>query len=94
MPLYKQICRKIIHKINLNNDFKFKELQFQVFAFTNLTLRQMRNAVELFASFIDEETYCLFYYNGHAVGHSEDIYLAPVESSLDEHDPTPLSQVF
>ena len=54
----------------------------------------MRNAVELFASFIDEETYCLFYYNGHAVGHSEDIYLAPVESSLDEHDPTPLSQVF
>ena len=53
----------------------------------------MRNAVELFASFIDEETYCLFYYNGHAVGHAEDIYLAPVESSLDEHDPTPLSQV-
>ncbi len=34
-----------------------------------------RNAVDLFASFIDEETYCLFYYNGHAVGHSEDIYL-------------------
>ena len=29
----------------------------------------------MFSSFIDEETYCLFYYNGHAVGHSEDIYL-------------------
>lgn len=70
-----------------------QELQFQVFAFTNLTLDQIRNAVELFASFIDEETYCLFYYNGHAVGHSEDIYLAPVESSLDEQDPTPLSQI-
>ena len=41
----------------------------------------------------DEETYALFYYNGHAVGHSEDIYLATVESSLDEHDPTPLYQV-
>jgi mucosa-associated lymphoid tissue lymphoma translocation protein 1 len=70
-----------------------QELHFQVLAFTNLTLDQMRNAVDLFASFIDEETYALFYYNGHAVGHNEDIYLAAVESSLDEHDLTPLSQV-
>ena len=53
----------------------------------------MRNAIDLFASFIDEETYALFYYNGHAVGHNEDIYLASVETSLDEHDPSPLSQV-
>lgn len=53
----------------------------------------MRNAIDLFASFIDEETYALFYYNGHAVGHNEDIYLATVESSLDEHDMTPLSQL-
>ena len=36
-------------------------------------------------SFIDEETYCLFYYNGHAVGHSENIYLAPVEAYLGRH---------
>ncbi len=42
---------------------------------------------------LDEETYALFYYNGHAVGYSEDIYLATIESSLDEHDPTPLCQV-
>ena len=53
-------------------------------AFTNLTLGQLRNAIELFASFIDEETYALFYYNGHAVGFNEDIYLATVESSLGE----------
>ena len=59
-----------------------QELQFQVLAFTNLTLGQLRNAIDLFASFIDEETYALFYYNGHAVGHNEDIYLATVESSL------------
>lgn len=70
-----------------------QELQFQVLAFTNLTLGQLRNAIDLFASFIDEETYALFYYNGHAVGHNEDIYLATVESSLDEHDLSPLSQV-
>ena len=55
---------------------------WQVLAFTNLTLEQLRNAIDLFASFIDEETYALFYYNGHAVGHNEDIYLATVESSL------------
>ena len=59
-----------------------QELQFQVLAFTNLTLGQLKNAIDLFASFIDEETYALFYYNGHAVGHNEDIYLATVESSL------------
>ena len=59
-----------------------QELQFQVLAFTNITLDQLRNAIELFTSFIDEETYALFYYNGHAVGHNEDIYLATVESSL------------
>lgn len=70
-----------------------QELQFQVLAFTNLTLGQLKNAIDLFASFIDEETYALFYYNGHAVGHNEDIYLATVESSLDEHDLSPLSQV-
>ena len=51
-------------------------------AFTNLTLGQLRSAIELFTSFIDEETYALFYYNGHAVGHHEDIYLATVETSL------------
>ena len=61
-----------------------QELQFQVLAFTNLTLGQLRSAIELFASFIDEETYALFYYNGHAVGFNEDIYLATVESSLGE----------
>ena len=59
-----------------------QELQFQVLAFTNLSLGQLRNAIDLFASFIDEETYALFYYNGHAVGFNEDIYLATVESSL------------
>ena len=32
----------------------------QVLAFTNLTLDQLRNAIDLFASFIDEETYALF----------------------------------
>ena len=61
-----------------------QELQFQVLAFTNITLDQLRNALDLFASFIDEETYALFYYNGHAVGHNKDIYLATVESSLGE----------
>lgn len=70
-----------------------QELQFQVLAFTNITLGQLKNAIDLFASFIDEETYALFYYNGHAVGHNEDIYLATVESSLDENDPSPLSQI-
>ena len=59
-----------------------QELQFQVLAFTNITLDQLRNAIDLFSSFIDEETYALFYYNGHAVGHHEDIYLATVETSL------------
>ena len=59
-------------------------------AFTNITLDQLRNAIELFTSFIDEETYALFYYNGHAVGHNEDIYLATVESSLGKQTFTPL----
>ena len=67
-----------------------QELQFQVLAFTNITLDQLRNAIELFTSFIDEETYALFYYNGHAVGHNEDIYLATVESSLGKQTFTPL----
>ena len=54
----------------LNFFFKIPIL-IQVLAFTNLTLDQMRNAVKLFASFVDEETYALFYYGGHAVGFNE-----------------------
>ena len=33
-----------------------KEMDFQVFAFANITLEEMRNAVEMFASFIDGKT--------------------------------------
>ena len=60
-----------------------KELDFQVLAFTNLTLQEVRHAIDLFAAFIDGSTYALFYYNGHALGYGNDVYLVARDTNFD-----------
>ena len=57
-------------------------MDFRVLAFTNLSLGEVRNAVDLFAKMIDRTTYALFYYNGHALGSGDDMYLAATDSTL------------
>jgi len=61
---------------------KLHEMDFRVLAFTNLSLGEVRNAVDLFARLIDRTTYALFYYNGHALGSGDDMYLAATDSTL------------
>ncbi len=61
---------------------KLREMDFEVLAFANLTLDEVRAAVELFASLINGSTYAVFYYNGHALGSGDDMYLAAVDSTL------------
>ena len=52
-----------------------QELGFEVMVFSNLTVTEMRLALDLFCELINEQTYALFYFNGHALGHGSDIYL-------------------
>jgi hypothetical protein len=54
----------------------------QVLSFINLSLVEVRNALELFSSLVDDSTYALFYYNGHALGSGDDMYLAATDSEL------------
>ena len=42
---------------------------------SNLTMEEVRSAVEMICAFVDRNTYALFYYNGHALGHGNDVYL-------------------
>ena len=42
----------------------------------------MRNAIEMFSTFIDSGTYALFYFNGHAIGHGNDVYLVAKDTDL------------
>ncbi|QQP34630.1 Mucosaassociated lymphoid tissue lymphoma translocation protein 1like [Caligus rogercresseyi] len=59
-----------------------KEMHFEVFSFINLSVEEIRFAVGLLCRFIDESTYVVFYYNGHALGSGTDIYLTGLDSSL------------
>uniref|UniRef100_A0A0K2U487 Mucosaassociated lymphoid tissue lymphoma translocation protein 1like [Haplochromis burtoni] n=1 Tax=Lepeophtheirus salmonis TaxID=72036 RepID=A0A0K2U487_LEPSM len=59
-----------------------KEMDFKIFSFINLTTEEIRSAVELLCSFIDDTTYVLFYYNGHALGSGTNVYLTGINSSL------------
>jgi hypothetical protein len=52
-------------------------------AFSNLNVSEIRNALDLVCSLIDEQTYVFFYFNGHALGHGSDIYLVGKDTSLD-----------
>ena len=52
-----------------------QEMDFEVMLFSNLTVTEIRLALELFCELITEQTYALFYFNGHALGHGSDIYL-------------------
>ena len=47
----------------------------------------MRNAIEMFASFINSGTYALFYYNGHAIGYGNDVYLVAKDTDLNPDRP-------
>jgi hypothetical protein len=47
--------------------WKLKEMGFRVISFVNLSVQEARNAVELFCSMIDANTYAIFYINGHAM---------------------------
>ena len=57
-------------------------MDFRVLAFANLSLSEVRNAVDLFSVLIDRATHALFYYNGHALGSGDDMYLAATDSTL------------
>ena len=65
-----------------------QEMDFEVLAFSNLTVTEIHRALELFTSFINEHTYVFFYFNGHALGHGSDIYLVGKDSNLDCQNPT------
>ena len=47
----------------------------------------MRNAIEMFSTFIDSGTYALFYFNGHAIGHGNDVYLVAKDTDLNPEIP-------
>ncbi|TRY68753.1 hypothetical protein TCAL_04690 [Tigriopus californicus] len=64
-----------------------REMDFQVIPLVNLTLQEVRNAVDLFCTFVDETTYALFYYNGHALGYGEETYLVAKDSDLSPNLP-------
>lgn len=64
-----------------------REMNFQVIALVNLTLQEVRNAVDFFCTFIDETTFAVFYYNGHALGHGEETYLVAKDSYLSPNQP-------
>ena len=52
-----------------------REMEFEVLAFSNLTVGEIHQALELFCHFIGEQTSVLFYFNGHAFANGSDIYL-------------------
>ena len=57
-------------------------------AFSNLTVEEIRLALNLFCNFINEQTYVFFYFNGHALGgHGSDIYLVGKDSNLNGENP-------
>lgn len=56
-------------------------------SFVNLSVAEIYHALDLFCSFVDEETYALFYYNGHAVGANDETYLAATDSRLTASEP-------
>ena len=43
---------------------------------------ELKCAVDMFCAFIDRNTYALFYYNGHAIGHGNDVYLVSKDTNL------------
>ncbi|XP_013789977.2 mucosa-associated lymphoid tissue lymphoma translocation protein 1-like [Limulus polyphemus] len=54
---------------------------FRIFAFQNLTLDEMKNAVSLFCSQLRKGVYGLFFYVGHGFEHYKQNFLVPVDSS-------------
>ena len=54
----------------------------QVLSFCNLTMEELKSAVDMFCAFIDRNTYALFYYNGHAIGHGNDVYLVSKDTDF------------
>ena len=59
-------------------------MTLQVLAFSNLTMDELKSAVDTFCAFIDRNTYALFYYNGHAIGHGNDVYLVSKDTDFKE----------
>ena len=59
-----------------------QEVGFEVIALSNLTVEEIRKAVDVFCTFINEQTYAFFYFNGHALGHGSDIYLVGKDTHL------------
>ncbi len=59
-----------------------QEIDFEIMLLSNLTVAEIHRAVEVFCSLIDGYTYAFFYFNGHALGHGNDIYLVGKDSNL------------
>ena len=45
-------------------------------------MEEVRNAVDMFCTFVDRNTYALFYYNGHALGQRNDVYLVSKDTNF------------
>ena len=58
-----------------------QEIDFEVIALSNLTVEEIKKAVDIFCDFINDQTYAFFYYSGHAVGHGSDIYLVGTDTN-------------
>jgi len=67
---------------------KLEACGFEVWSLVNLDVRELKSAVEIFSSFIDRATFALFYFNGHAVGVNDDVFLLGCDSKL---KPSPMA---
>lgn len=65
-----------------------QEIDFEVMPFSNLNVNEILKALDLFCSFVNEQTYAFIYFNGHALGHRNDIYLVGKDTDLTQEDST------
>ncbi len=59
-----------------------RDLNFKVFSYTNLSAREMENAIGSFGEKINANTVALFYYSGHGVQVAGKNYLIPVKANI------------
>lgn len=71
-------------------------MNYEVIAFVDLKVEEIYAAVELFCSMIDDSTYALFYYNGHAVSgvnapnkpiSEQDVFLSAKDTEMNPKKP-------
>jgi len=75
---------ELFHPINDVCDLTGRLLNmngFKVVSLVNLTLREMREALQQFCRLLVEDTYAVFYFAGHGFEHGGHSYLMPVDAT-------------